>query len=233
MSDEFPEHPAHAIVSGLLDYAVLTNPFPRQAGPPTGESTIARLDMVVSAPPGDPVEYARIEIALPIGTGAQSPVDTADGITPLPPDGWEGAVAVTATTATITFTPPGGSFVFDEDGISASIAGLSDMLVLGYVSKASGGSYQRLPLTVDDRVVGSAADPPHTEDAVFMPSCAGERATPHVAPGSTPAAASSSPSGLGPPGRSSPRKAWTMTTAPARARTAPTAAPDPCAARRS
>ncbi|MFI6986577.1 hypothetical protein ACIBSV_49665 [Embleya sp. NPDC050154] len=124
MNDEFPEHPAYAIVSGLLDYAVLTNPFPLQASPPTGDPTIARLDMVASAPPGDPVACSRIEIALPIGTSEQSLVDTADGIRPLPPAGWQGAVASTATTATITFTPPGGSFVFDEDGVAASIAGL-------------------------------------------------------------------------------------------------------------
>ncbi|MEU0939031.1 hypothetical protein [Embleya sp. NPDC005971] len=158
MTSEFPEHPAHAIVSGLLDYAIVSNPFPLQASAPAGEATIARLDMVVSAPPGDPVTCSRMEIHLPIGDSAQSLVSTADGITTTPPTGWTGTVTSTATaTATVTFTPPGNSFVFDQDGVVASIGGLR-------INKEPGNAEVRItehPVAVKSPIVLVLAKHPH------------------------------------------------------------------------
>ncbi|MFI9271383.1 hypothetical protein ACIGXM_11810 [Kitasatospora sp. NPDC052896] len=124
MTEEFPEFPAYSIASGALDYASLTTPFPLQVSPPSGDRPPARMDFVVSAPPGDPVRCAKVVMEIPIGTGATSLVETATGITATAPTGWQSAITSTASTATITFTPPGNAFVFDQDGVEIVIDGL-------------------------------------------------------------------------------------------------------------
>ncbi|WP_439678220.1 hypothetical protein [Embleya sp. MST-111070] len=124
MTEDFPEYPPYSIVSGALDHALLTNPFPLQASPPTGGPTSARLGLVVSAPPGDPVRCSKLVVEIPIGTSATSLVDTATGITATPPAGWQQAIASTPSTATVTFTPPGGEFEFDQDGAELAVEGL-------------------------------------------------------------------------------------------------------------
>ncbi|MGI5335984.1 hypothetical protein ACQEVS_00585 [Streptomyces sp. CA-181903] len=127
MTTEPPENPTYAIASGALDYAVLTTPFPLQAGPPSGggpSESVARMNVVVSAPPGDPVACARIVTHIPVGEGATSLVETADGITATPPEGWSQETTVTGNTVSVTFTPPGEEFVFDQDGATLVVDGL-------------------------------------------------------------------------------------------------------------
>ncbi|WP_405361982.1 hypothetical protein OG535_29330 [Kitasatospora sp. NBC_00085] len=124
MTTQFPEFPAYSIASGALDYASLTTPFPLQVSPPSGEGPSVRMDFVVSAPPGDPVRCAKIVMEIPIGTTATTLVETATGIAATPPTGWQSAITSTASTATITFTPPGNAFVFDQDGAQLVIDGL-------------------------------------------------------------------------------------------------------------
>lgn len=121
MITESPEYPAYAIASGALDYAVLPTPFPLQASASEGDLSVVRMNIVVSAPPGDPVASTRIVVQIPIGVSPTSLVETADGITATPPPGWRHEIAATETTATVTFVPPGGEFLFDEDGATLII----------------------------------------------------------------------------------------------------------------
>ena len=73
----------------FLRYDLMTDPFPLQASPETGNLNAAQLTVVASNPaPLTPVTLQGLIITLPIGPDSTALTQDAKGIGPVPPAGW-------------------------------------------------------------------------------------------------------------------------------------------------
>jgi DNA-binding beta-propeller fold protein YncE len=73
----------------LLRYDLMTDPFPLQASPETGNLNAAQLTVVASNPaPLTPVTLQGLIITLPVGPDSTALTQDAKGIGPVPPAGW-------------------------------------------------------------------------------------------------------------------------------------------------
>ena len=92
-------------------------------------------------------------VEIPVGDSAQSLVETADGITATPPTGWQKQISATDSTASVTLTPPGNAFEFDQDGVEFGLAGLRLNRTPGNVTirimeHLATGTPERVPLDI-------------------------------------------------------------------------------------